>query len=160
MSHFLSERKSKLLKFKLKLKFNCKKVRSYKITEFWREKIRKKRFPFPFPILQAKQEKVPKYNYFGEKREERRLMLFSPFFSVNGIRRRSGEVQKIFLCKENNYFSRRRSGEVQKYFRCKENKCFSRKISGKVKKTFAAKRIIVSQGEEMEKFRNFLLQRE
>ena len=74
---------------------------------------------------------------------------------LNGIRRRSGEVQKIFLCKENNYFSRRRSGEVQKYFRCKENKCFSRKISGKVKKTFAAKRIIVSQGEEVEKFRNF-----
>ena len=135
MSHFLSERKSKLLKFKLKLKFNCKKVRSYKITEFWREKRRKKRFPFPFPILQAKQEKVPKYNYFGEKREESRLMLFSPFLSVNGIRRRSGDVQKIFRCKENN--------------------CFSRKISGKVKKTFAAKRIIISQGEEVEKFRKF-----
>ena len=42
-------------------------------------------------------------------------MLFSPFFSVNGIRRKSG----------------------------------------KVKKTFAAKRIIVSQGEEVEKFRKF-----
>ena len=40
-------------------------------------------------------------------------------------------------------------------FHCKENNCFSRKISGKVQKTFAAKRIIVSQGEEVEKFRKF-----
>ena len=40
-------------------------------------------------------------------------------------------------------------------FCCKENNCFSRKLSGKVKKTFAAKRIIVSQGEEVEKLRNF-----
>ena len=41
-------------------------------------------------------------------------------------------------------------------FGCKENNCFSRKISGKVQKTFAAKRIIVSQGEEVEKFRKCL----
>ena len=40
-------------------------------------------------------------------------------------------------------------------FRCKENNCFSRRRSGEVQKFFAAKRIIVSQGEEVEKFRKF-----
>ena len=53
-------------------------------------------------------------------------MLFSPFFSVNGIRRKSGEVKK--------FFSARRTiisqGEEVEKFR----------------KFFAAKRIIVSQG--------------
>ena len=50
-------------------------------------------------------------------------------------------LQRELFLKENNCF--------------KENNYFSRKISGKVQKTFAAKRIIVSQGEEVEKFRKF-----
>ena len=57
-------------------------------------------------------------------------------------------------------FLKRRSGEVKKTFAAKRIIVSQREEVEKFRKFFAAKRIIVSQGEEVEKFRKYFLCKE
>ena len=58
---------------------------SYKIEQFWREKIRKKANAFPFPALISKWEEVTKCNYFVEQgKKENRCFSSSTSLSQMG----------------------------------------------------------------------------